>query len=118
MGKVEPSRRSPVTIAADADDAPLARSQIAADIAVMFVTVGIRHQHTDISTQDLGLRPTELSLGRGAEGLDEPVLVDHDHRVGNRGQNRLEVRFAGCGLAACSPHALAKGGDSHSQGDK
>ena len=40
----------------------------------------------------------EQALGGLAEGLDRPPLVDDDHRVGHRQQNRAEARLLGLEL--------------------
>ncbi len=44
IGKVEPSLRSADDDAADADDPPLAGAQVAVEIAVVLLAIGIRHQ--------------------------------------------------------------------------
>ena len=79
--------------AADADDAPLAGAQVALHVTVMLAAVGLRHQDVDVAARHLRRGIAELAFGGGTEGLDPGVFVDHDHGVGNRVENRLQVRF-------------------------
>ncbi len=60
----------------------------------MGVMVGGGHQPADIAPDDLLRPPAELAFRRGAERLDDPLLVDHHHGVGHRVEDRLQVGFA------------------------
>src|SRR5262249_18354943 len=80
--------------AADADDPSLSRSQISPKIAVMLVTVRVRHQHIDVAADDLTLGIAELPLGGLAERPDQPLLIDDDNRVGDRLDDRAQMRLA------------------------
>ena len=53
--------------AADADDAPLAGGQIAADVAVMLAAIGLGHQDLDVASDRLGGLQAEKPFSRGAE---------------------------------------------------
>ena len=52
------------------------------------------HEEVDVAAEDLRLGEAEQALGRCAEGLDQPPLVDHDHGVRHRRQYGAHVRFA------------------------
>ena len=86
------SRRDP----ADADDLALAGFAVVAEIAVMPLAVGRRHQHGDILADHLVFRIAEHLFGRGAEREDGAHFVDDDHRVGHGREDRPQVLFASC----------------------
>src|SRR3546814_18672233 len=52
------------------------------------------HEHADIGSQDFGLRVTEETLGRSAEGQHFSPFVDDDHRIGNSRQGGAKMRLA------------------------
>src|SRR3546814_8540275 len=52
------------------------------------------HEHADIGSQDFGLRVTEETLGRSAEGQHFSPFVDDDHRIGNSRQDGAKMRLA------------------------
>jgi hypothetical protein len=79
----------------DADDAPFTRLQVARQIAVVTAAIRLRHQRADVFSDRLGRAVSELTLGGAGEELHDAVLVDHDHRVRNRVQNRAKVSLAG-----------------------
>src|SRR5271167_2154994 len=84
---------------ANTDDPSLAGREVAGDVAVMGFAIGRRHQHADVAATNLVSGVTEHALGRGAEGLDDPVLtddamlVDDDHAVRNGIEDRAQMRF-------------------------
>ena len=80
--------------AADSDDAAVAGGQVARDIIVVPVVIGIGHQHADITADQLGFAIAEQPLRGGAERHDDAAFVDHDHRAGHRRQDRTNVQFA------------------------
>ncbi len=79
---------------ADADDPSLAGALVALHIAVMPAMIGLRHQNMHIGAQDLVRTPAKQSFGRRAEGLDAPLLVDDDHRVGHGLENEAQMLLA------------------------
>jgi hypothetical protein len=104
---------------ADADDAPLAGLQIAPQIAVMLLAVGRRHQHAHVAPDRLLGAVAGQPLRRGAERLHDAGLVDHDHGVGNRVEDRLQVLGACRGATAFPQQALAEPGHAdpeHAEG--
>src|SRR3546814_9851111 len=52
------------------------------------------HEHADIGYQDFGLRVTEETLGRSAEGQHFSQFVDDDPRIGNSRQDGAKMRLA------------------------
>src|SRR4029079_1847808 len=72
----------------------LAGGEIAVHIAVVLATIRLRHQHGHVLAGDAGFLIAEQSLGSRAERLDGPLLVDNDGRIGNRVEDRAEMRFA------------------------
>ena len=89
--------------APDPDDAPLPGSQIALQVAVVILSIGRRHQPFDVRADDFRRRIAEQSFGCRAEGLDDPALVDHDHRIGHGVQDRGEMGLARNRLARSRP---------------
>src|SRR5258705_5758130 len=77
--------------AADADDAPFAGLEIAGDVAVMTAAIRLRHQLADVPPDRLGFAVTELTLGGAGEELHDAMLVDYDHRIRDRIQDRAKV---------------------------
>ena len=69
------------------DDACYPRLQIAADIGVVAVAVGRRHQQVDIAPAHLGLAIAEQPLGGGAERQDMADIVDDHHGIGHGRQD-------------------------------
>ena len=80
--------------AADADDAPFTRLQVAGEVAVMAAAIRLRHQLADVFSDRLGFGVAELTLGGAGEELHDAVLVDHDHRIRDRIQDRAKVPLA------------------------
>ena len=75
--------------AADADDAALAGPFVMIEKAIVIFAIGRWHQHLDVLADDLLGRIAEQPLRGAAERLDDATLVDHDHRVRDRIQDRL-----------------------------
>ena len=67
---------------ATATEVLVARAEVPTQIAVMLLAIGCGHQHADVPSLDLVSREPEEALSGCAEGLDEPPLVDHHHRIG------------------------------------
>ena len=106
--------------AADADDAPLAGDLVAIEIAVVAAAVRLRHQHADVEPGRLGGADAEQAFGGAAEGLNDAEFVDHDHRVRNGIEDRLQMRLARTrvaghqvGAAAAAVQQLAAPGHAH-----
>ena len=72
--------------------------QIALEIAVVALAIGRRHQHADVLADHLVRAVAEQPLGRRAERLHDPALVDDDHRVGHGVEDRLEMGLARRGV--------------------
>ena len=77
------------------DDAGVPGFQISADVFVMFVTIRSGHQHLDVAADDLFGIVAEQLRRRRAERGDDPALVDDDHRLRNRIEDRAQMRLAG-----------------------
>ena len=75
----------------DPDDSPLSGPEVALEVAIVVLPVGRRHQALDVRADDFRRRKAEQPLGRRAEGMDDAVLIDHDHRVGHGIEDRREV---------------------------
>ena len=75
---------------ADADDLALAGRQIVADVLVMMGLIGIGHEAFDVLAHDIFGFVTEQGFCRTAEGHDDSAIIDHDHRVRYRLQNRRQ----------------------------
>src|SRR6185295_18648232 len=80
--------------AANADDVPFTRLQIAGEVAVMAAAIRLRHQLADIFSNRLGFGVAELTFGSAGEELHDAMLVDHDHRIRDRIQDRAKVPLA------------------------
>jgi hypothetical protein len=80
--------------APDADDAPFARLEVAGDVSVMTAAIRLRHQLADVLPDRLGFAVAELTLGGAGVELHDAMLVDHDHRIRNRIQDRAKVALA------------------------
>ena len=111
--------------ATDADDAALAGQHVSAEIAVVGLAIGRRHQHLDVPADGLARRVAEQALRREAEGLDEPLFVDDHHGFGDGVEDRLEMGFAGDKFAGAferlhlaSAQALGEPGQSHANAGK
>src|SRR5918994_1454736 len=65
----------------DADDALLAGCKISCDIEVMILAVGRGHEQADVTADHRRLAIAKETLRRGAEGLNDAVVVDDDGRV-------------------------------------
>ena len=59
----------------------------------MPLTIGRWHQHLDVLADDLCFGIAEQLFGGRAERNDGADLIDNDHRVGHRRQDRAQVRF-------------------------
>ncbi len=81
--------------AAYANDPTLAGLVVALQISVVVFPVGFGHQDLDVGAHDLGRGVAEQPLGGLAEGLDQPGLVDHDHGVRHRLEDREEMGLSG-----------------------
>ena len=82
--------------ASDTDDSSLASHQVSLHVTPVLPPIGLRHQDLDVLTDRFVLaKPEEIFRGR-TERHDNANLIDHDHRVGNRGENRMEKRLARC----------------------
>src|SRR6188508_3553306 len=96
-GELYRKRRSVLALAhndaADADDAPLARTVIAFEITVMALPIRRRHQYLDVAADDFVGLVAEQALCRRAKGVHGPGFVDDDHRVRYGFQNGCEMRF-------------------------
>ena len=93
----------------DPDDSPLSGSEVALEVAIVILPVGSRHQALDVRADDFRRGKAEQPLGCGAEGLDDPALIDHDHRVGHGIEDRGEVSRARMGVvrAGCRLNTVA-----------
>src|SRR5207248_8857594 len=104
--------------AAGADDATFAGLEVAGDIGVMTAAIRLRHQEADVVPDRLGFVIAELPLGGAGEELHDAMLVDHDHRIRNRIENRAKVpltrpdRVLEAFLAVDVEHDAAKAGRS------
>ena len=94
MGKVLPSPPAAHHDAADTDDAPLPRRHVTREIIVVRASIRLGHQHAHVPSDRLARRVAEQDFRRGAEGLDGPFWINHDHRIGHGIQDRLEMRLA------------------------
>ncbi len=99
---------------ADADDPPLTGPGIAVEIAVMLLTVRLRHQDPHIAADGVLGGIAEQALGGLAEGLDRPLVVDHHHCVGHGLEDgpkvilpRHQLRGRPLALDQGAPSALA-----------
>ena len=61
----------------------------------MAAAIRLRHQLADVFSDRLGLGVAELTLGGAGEKLHDAMLVDHDHRIRDRIQDRAKVPLAG-----------------------
>ena len=57
----------------------------------MLFAVGRGHEHADVASEGLLRFPAEQSFGGLAEVADQPVFVDHHHRVGDGFEDRAEM---------------------------
>ena len=69
--------------AADADDAPFARFEIAGEVTVMAAAIRLRHQLADVLADRFRFGIAKLPLGGAAEELHDAMLVNHDHGIGD-----------------------------------
>src|SRR6266446_7139535 len=79
---------------ADADDMPLAGGPVAGEVAIVPRTVRIWHQYTDVLADRLLFAVAELPFRGAAEELHDAVAIDHDHRIRNGLQDRLQMALA------------------------
>ena len=95
--KVHRKRRSVFALTSynspDADNMSFPRRRIASQITIMTVPIGVWHQHADILADSFLFGVAKLPFRCSAEELHDTVSVDHDHRVGDRLQNRAKVTF-------------------------
>ena len=89
---------------ADADDPGVAGRHVAAQIAVVLVVVGRRHQHVDVAADDLGARISEQPFGSGIERLDVPALIDDDDPVDRRIDDRAQPFLGRLGVGDARLH--------------
>src|SRR5579864_3187451 len=82
----------------DTDDPALPGGAVAREIAVMPVAVGAGHQHAHIVAFDLFDGIPEEPFRRGAEGPDDPLVVDDHHAVGDSREDRFEMGLASARL--------------------
>ncbi len=80
--------------AADADNASFTGLQVAGEVAVMAAAIRLRHQFADILSDRLGFGVAELARGGAGKELHDAMLVDHDHRIRDRIQDRAKVPLA------------------------
>ena len=80
--------------ATDADNASFTGLQVAGEVAVMAAAIRLRHQLADVLSDRLGLGVAELTLGGAREKLHDAMLVDHDHRIRDRIQDRAKMPLA------------------------
>ena len=62
-------------------------------IAVMPITMILRHQHLHVPAQHLGLGVTEDLLGGGIEGFDTTLAIDGDDAIRHVFQHRPDARL-------------------------
>ena len=55
--------------------------QVAGHVAVVLLSIGRRHQHVDVSAENLRLEMAEQTFGGRVEGLDPAAAVDDDDAV-------------------------------------
>ncbi len=79
---------------ADADDPALTRHEVAGHVGVVLAAVRFRHQQADVPADHLVRAVAELAHGGRAERFDLRLLVDDDHRIGHRVEDRAQVGLA------------------------
>ena len=72
----------------------LAGTKIAIEVPVMRFAVRCRHQDFDIAADHLGALKAEQPLRRRAEGLDHPLRIGDDNRIGDRVEDRAQPQLA------------------------
>ncbi len=60
----------------------------------MAAAIRLRHQHADVLADRFGFAVAELSFGGAREKLHDAMLVNHDHRIGDRVQDRAKMPLA------------------------
>ena len=78
-------------VAADADDAPLARALVAAHVVVVPLAIAARHQHRDVAADDVGRGVAEQDFSAGVERFDASVRIDDDDRIDRGVEQRLQL---------------------------
>ena len=81
MGKVRAVLAPADDLAADADDPLFPGVQVIGEVAVVFVAVGLGHQHLHVLADRPRGGVAEDPLGRRVERFDGPVLVDGDDAI-------------------------------------
>lgn len=82
-------RRDP----ADADDMGLSGLHVMLHIGIVTVTIRIGHQDPDVLAQHFRIVIAEHPVRGFAEQQDGAGFIDHDHRIGNGGQNGILQRL-------------------------
>src|SRR5262249_55317977 len=67
--------------ATDADDVSRSCLEVTGDVAVVFFTIGRRHQHVDVTADDVGRAVPEQALRPAVEGFNTSVAVDDDDAI-------------------------------------
>ena len=96
-------------LAADADDAPLARRKVARDEAVVRVRQIFRHEHRHVAADELRLGIPEHALDGGVRALDDAAGVDGNDRGDGRVEDGPEARcviWRGVHVALSAPPGL------------
>jgi hypothetical protein len=65
----------------DAENPSFARRQVLADIRVVAAAIGLRHQHTDVSADNLCRFIAKHFGGTAAEGFDDTGTIDDDDAI-------------------------------------
>src|SRR6185369_6622598 len=78
---------------ADSYDLALAGPQVGQKIAVVTLAIRRGHEQVHVLAENLRLCVAEDLFRRGAERKNLRVLVDNDHRIGNRRKDRAQMRL-------------------------
>ncbi len=80
---------------ADADNSPLARPDVALQVAVVTLPIRRRHQHFHVFSENLVGAIAEQPLRRRAERLHSAAVVNDDHGIRDGVENRFDMGFPG-----------------------
>ncbi len=97
---------------ADADDLLLAGVQVVLEIAIVFVSIGLGHEHFDVSADDLGGRVTEQPFRRRVHRLDGPAPLDGEDGIHGGVEDSTGPRLAILELMDGSAKVSDVAGDS------
>ena len=75
----------------DADDSAVTRFMVVAEIRVMLLLIGRRHQHLDVLTDDFVESIAEQTQAGGIAGLYPAGTVNDDYTIGSSLNQRLQL---------------------------